>query len=66
MSCTKTRQKTYHIGLAIHDKGDSMIEECIPKWAGGFALTSVGIWFLVNAFITLHDYYTMFIISSVY
>ena len=43
-----------------------MIEECIPKWAVGFALTSVGVWFLVNAFITLHDYYTMFIISSVY
>ena len=66
MSCTKTSQKTYHIGLAIHDKGDSMIEECIPKWAVGFALTSVGIWFLVHAFITLHDYYTIFMMSSMY
>ena len=30
-----------------------MIEECIPKWAVGFALTSVGVWFLVNSFIFL-------------
>tara|TARA_Y200000002_G_scaffold357592_1_gene340248 strand:- start:260 stop:391 length:132 start_codon:yes stop_codon:yes gene_type:complete len=43
-----------------------MIEECIPKWAVGFALTSVGVWFLVNSFIALHDYYITFMIASMY